>query len=244
MEKYVKEYSLRSYECDRNKRLRLVTLMNIFQDIADEHATHMGLGIAYCLEQGFAWVGSNYHIFIEQKPKIHEKIKLMTWPAEAKRLAAIRDFELFGEDGKSLIKAASQWVLINIESKRPLPLLENLPQYETLNENIVAPEFAKLPDLEYVDLETRFKIRFDDIDFNKHVNNSIYPLWASESVPEEWSLKKTISEIEISFKKEGLFGENVKVQTQLMHDEISLHSIRSTIDDRELAKVRIRWTEA
>ena len=151
MEKYVKEYSLRSYECDRNKRLRLVTLMNIFQDIADEHATHMGLGIAYCLEQGFAWVGSNYHIFIEQKPKIHEKIKLMTWPAEAKRLAAIRDFELFGEDGKSLIKAASQWVLINIESKRPVPLLENLPQYEALNENIVAPEFAKLPDLEYVD---------------------------------------------------------------------------------------------
>ncbi len=244
MEKYVKKYSLRSYECDRNKKLRLVTLMNIFQDIADEHATQMGLGIAYCLEHGFAWVGSNYHIFINQKPKIHEQITLKTWPAEAKKLVAVRDFELLGENGESLIKAASQWVLINIESKRPVPLLENLPQYEALNENIVNPEFAKLPELEYVDLETRFKIRFDDIDFNKHVNNSIYPLWASESVPEEWSLKKDIREIEISFKKEGLFGENVKVQTQLMHDEISLHSIRSTIDDRELAKVRIHWIEA
>lgn len=31
LKKYTKEYTIRSYECDRNNNLRIVTLMNIFR---------------------------------------------------------------------------------------------------------------------------------------------------------------------------------------------------------------------
>ena len=57
--KIEKEYLIRTYECDRNENLRLLTLMNIFQDVADSHASAMGLGLEYCLSKGVAWVGSN-----------------------------------------------------------------------------------------------------------------------------------------------------------------------------------------
>ena len=38
--KYTKEYNIRTYECDKNGYLRIVTLFNILQDIADEINTN------------------------------------------------------------------------------------------------------------------------------------------------------------------------------------------------------------
>lgn len=52
--KIEKEYLIRTYECDKNENLRLLTLMNIFQDVADTHASDMGLGLEYCLSKGLA----------------------------------------------------------------------------------------------------------------------------------------------------------------------------------------------
>ena len=75
MEKYVKEYNLRTYECDKNGYLRIVSLFNLLQDMADSHAADLGLGMEFCLSNGLAWVGANYHIKINRMPKIHENIK-------------------------------------------------------------------------------------------------------------------------------------------------------------------------
>ena len=83
-----KEYLIRTYECDRNENLRLPTLMNIFQDVADSHASTLGLGLEDCLSKGLAWVGSNYYLQIARLPKMHEKIKVQSWPAVEKKLAA------------------------------------------------------------------------------------------------------------------------------------------------------------
>ena len=38
MQKYRKMYQLKSYECDASFRLRLMSLFNFFQDVADGHA--------------------------------------------------------------------------------------------------------------------------------------------------------------------------------------------------------------
>lgn len=119
--KIEKEYLIRTYECDRNENLRLLTLMNIFQDVADSHASAMGLGLEYCLSKGFAWVGSNYHLQIARLPKMHEKIKVQSWPAVEKKLGAIREFLVQSENGDTLIKASSQWILIDAARRGRLP---------------------------------------------------------------------------------------------------------------------------
>lgn len=239
--KYEKEYVIRTYECDKNSDLRLLTLMNIFQDSADGHAADMELGLEFCLAHGLAWVGSNYHIMINRLPKMHEKIKVITWPAVEKKLGAVRDFTVLSEKGETLIRAASQWVLINFEKKRPVSLRDNLPEYQVIPERALESDFNKLPEVAQVDRETVFNIRFDDIDLNNHVNNAVYPLWASEAVDLEFRLKHSPAEIEIAFKKEGHYGERIKVLTQMTDDKTSLHSVIALTDDRELARVKIAW---
>lgn len=145
IEKFIREYPVRSYECDRDGQLRLITLLNIFQDVADSHANQMGLGYDFCQTKGLAWVGSNYHIGIDRLPRWHETIKVITWPCEERRLGAIRDFRVEDETGHPIIVAASQWILIDFAKKRPVGLRENLPDYQVIPERALETDFAKLP---------------------------------------------------------------------------------------------------
>ncbi|MBP5352202.1 MAG: acyl-[acyl-carrier-protein] thioesterase, partial [Alphaproteobacteria bacterium] len=83
-------------------------------------------------------------------------------------------------------------------------------------------------------------VRFDDIDVNEHVNNSIYPLWASESVAPNFRKTHLPAQIEVAFKKEALYGEKVTVST-IMNDDVSGHVIRDKNSGDELALCRIKW---
>lgn len=240
LEKASKEYTIRTYECDKHGNLRLITLMNIFQDIADAHASNMGLGLDFCRERGLSWIGANYHLIIEKFPKMHQKVFITSWPAVEKKLGAYRDYLVVDENGKTMIRASSQWILINFEKKRPVGLRENLPQYQVIPERAINTDFPKIEELSKVDLKTDFKIRFDDIDINNHVNNAIYPLWATEGVGIEFRDQHQPKEIEIAFKKEALFGENIMVETQF--EELTTHqTIKSLNDGRELARLKILW---
>ena len=238
LEKFIREYSIRSYECDCRETLRIVALMNIFQDIADSHASVLGVGIEHCLQHGLAWVGTNYHIKINRMPSWHEQIKVASWPSAEKKIGAVRDFEVVDDDGEVIIVASR--VLIDFNRKRPVSLRENLPSYQVIEQRALDTEFAKIETPQRIDISRSFAVRYDDIDVNRHVNNSIYPLWASESVGADFRLHHQPQEIEIAFKKECLYGDVVTVNTQI-DDEISLHDIVAGEDGREVAKIRIKW---
>lgn len=238
--KHEKEYIIRSYEADKNSNLRLVTLFNMFQDMADEHAEKLGLGLSFCITRDIAWVGSNYHIKIDRMPKLHEKIKIITWPSAQKKVAAVRDFAVYDEDDNIIITASSVWVLIDILRKRPISLSATLPEYSIHPERSIDTDFPKLPSISEIGYLKGFHIRFDDIDINNHVNNAIYPLWASESITPEHRVNLFIKEIEVEFKKEGFYGEEVLVNTEMLN-KTSIHQIFSKNDDRELSRVRIVW---
>lgn len=241
--RHKKEYIVKSYEVDCHGFLRLLTLMNLFQDMADENASQLNIGFEACRKRGLAWVGSNYALQISRFPKIHEHFTIETWPAEAKMWGAVRDFIVRDAEDKEIIKASSQWVLIDYARKRPVSLQKHFPDYVMINERALPTDFPKLPDIKQPDMQCRIMVRFDDIDVNQHVNNAVYPLWASECVPAEFRKEHYPAEIEIQFKKEAHYGEEITVLTELSNDE-SLHSICETHQKTELAVCRIKWQKA
>ena len=241
MEKYTKLYTVRSYECDCNNNLRILTLMNILQDIADENAALFGFGLDFCINSGLTWVGTNYMLEIDRLPKMHENIKIVTWPSARNKLSAYRDFEVFGEDDKSIIRATSAWALISVERRRPVSVIDNMPVAEIVETRAIDTDFPKIPEVEEFEEQYKFRVRFDDIDINKHINNAVYILWACEAVESQFRLNHNPAKISINFKKEGFIGEKIMVITE-QNDKNSLHSIRTYGDnERELARVAIEW---
>ncbi len=242
-DKLKENYSIRSYEGDQNNNLRLVTLMNILQDAATKDAARRGFGMEFCIKNNMTWVGNDYVIEIKRLPKVDEKIVLQTWPSLAGKLAARRDFEICDEKGESIIKSASRWLLISLDKKRPLSIPDTLQGYTAIDEHVLETDFAKisepLDDLEYY----KYRVRYDDIDINHHINNAVYVLWAGEAVDNAWHKTHTPAKIEVNFKKEGFIGEDIEVVTSMIGDK-STHSIRAKGENaRELARAAITWKE-
>ena len=237
--KYIKEYVVKSYEADCHGFLRILTLLNWLQDIAVENAQYLGFGFEACREQNLAWVGSNYVIKINRLPKIDEHVIIETWPAEGKLWGAVRDFIIKDEKRNDIIRVSSQWVLINYEVRRPVLLKKYFPEYKFLPERTIDTDFPKIEATEGKTV-TEFKVRFDDIDVNNHVNNAVYLLWASESVDSAYRMSHTVAAVEVCFKKEALYGESVAVYCD-MQDNESTHIIKDKNSGQELAECRLKW---
>ncbi len=241
VKKFSKEYTIHSYECDKRENMRLLTLMNILQDMADSHAAQMNLGYDFCLKNGLAWVAADYHLKIHRWPRLHETIILQTWPSIEKKAGAVRDYLVSDTQGIALIQASTQWVLIDSASKRPVALRKHLPEYNVIPERSDDYDFIRLPEVVAADVMNDFKVRFDDIDMNNHVNNSLYPLWAAESVPSEWLENKYLTEISVSFKRPAVYGNTIFVKT-ILKENISEHNLYNE-NNEELARVVLNWAD-
>lgn len=239
--KLVHKYVVKSFECDRKDTLRLLTLLNLFQDIADDSANEIGIGYDYLRTVGKAWVLIAMNVQIDRMPHLQEEITIKSWPSDISALYTEREFEVWSANGERIIRACSQWIVIDFESRRPVHLTEWLPLYEPIREKVIQENrFNKLPAVVRDDYTERFLVRYDDIDRNDHVNNAIYSLWASESLVPQYRIDHEPAGMIINFRKEGLFGEKILVHTQ-MDGNTSLHSIQASDDGRELARVRFRW---
>jgi acyl-ACP thioesterase len=242
MQKFEKTYLIRSYETDRDGFLRIVTLWNILQDMADTHAENLGFGLSFCLKNNLTWFGTNYHVKINRLPKLHEEIIVRTWPSVKKKIGAVREFEVCDLSGKTLIVASSLWILIDVRQRKPVAIDKVLPDYQPLEERALSSDFSKISVPESAVRLATERVRFDDIDLNGHVNNAVYPLWATESMEASYRLAHQPKEIEINYKKECLLGESVEINGSIENDT-AVYRICSKNDGRTLAELKIFWQE-
>ena len=228
------------YESDRKGELHLRNLFNLFQDAADRHADVLGCGYEFCRTHGVGWVGANYHLKINRMPRRHESFVLTTWASGRTAVCGIRDFKAVDEQGELLLYASSQWALIDLNSKRPVSVAKNLPDYQLHAERMIDTKFPAiiLPDL--FSTELHFPVRYEEIDLNNHVNNAVYPVWAAEGVSHDFRLKHDIAEMEIAFKKPAVFDDEIVVFTQT-EGATTIHKIASAGEEKEFARVRILW---
>ena len=240
MEKYAKKYEIKSYECDKNGVLRLRTLFNLFQDMADEHADKMGLGYHFCIQKQIGWIGAGYHVQINRLPKWEETVTLYTWPSKATPVMGIRDFQMIDSKGHVLVSASSQWVLVDLNRMRPVAIAKHIEGYEIIDERAVDTTFPQIEVVEDVDLGKIIPVRHDDIDINNHVNNAVYPTLCLDSIDESFLDTHTLAEAQISFKKPAVFGDNILLKSSLAGNQ-SIHQLLDKTSETEFARVRLGW---
>lgn len=231
---------LHAYQCDRHGNMRPLVLMNELQAMGDRHAEELGVGYAYCQAAGIAWVVTHYLVDIIEMPTEREELELTSWPSCQDALRATRDFEIRGVDGRLLVRATSQWVLIDMAARRPVRLDEKLPKWTDCKVRAWDRKFEKFPD--FVAQKTHvFKCRFDDIDVNQHINNAVYAVWATESVGYEYRNTHKLRRIELNYKKE-INTTTPEVQVDVAIDGLTTHHKIRT-GDVDHAIVVCQWED-
>ncbi len=240
IKKYTQTHILQHHECDKFGKIRLQSILNLFQIIADKHAEIMNIGYNFCVNNNLFWIIGGYATEILSSPKRYDEIEIVTWPSGEKKFYGIRDFIICDKNKKPLIKASGEFILMDLNSKRPVSIKEKSPQYSIIKERAFDTDFPKIPTPENIDYAKTTVASFDDIDVNQHVNNAVFLKWAVNSLPDEVLESKKISKFRVSYRKECKQNETVDVLVDLKEDS-SIHIIKS--GNTELAKVVFDFTQ-
>lgn len=239
IDKLVKERRLKTYQCDRYGFLRPIALMNKLQGLAGAHAEMLGVGRETCAAKNVAWVLTHMFVDIPDMPRAEEMLVYSTWPSATGPVRSERDFEIKDDKGKLKLRAISQWVLIDLHTRRPVRISDCFPDWNGLPERVWNREFDKGTDF----IPTKSCVmacRFDDIDINQHINNAVYAVWATESVGFEYRNGHKLRGIDIYFEHE-INPNTPTVRIEVNFDgNVTRHKIM--INETEHAKIVCYWS--
>lgn len=239
---YEKNIDVKYSEMDFDKGLKPYSLLNYFQDAASENAEKWGFGYSYITQKNLMWVLLKYRIEFNKYPVGIYNLKLKTEPRGYNKLFAYRDFELYSNN-EILCRASSMWSLIDITNKSLAPPGESLNnphmvKHEKKEDDL---SFGKIPQIEKADIQKEFEVRYNDLDVNHHANNGNYIVWALE--PLEYSFKENHKPktIDMIFKKEAKYQDNIISQVQFLDKLTTVHTIKNAQTNEDLCLFQCEW---
>ncbi|RII28735.1 MAG: acyl-ACP thioesterase [Geobacter sp.] len=244
---YEKQFRVRTYEVDLARKLRPTALLNYLQDAAEDHARQLGVSVGDLMKHNLTWVISRYHLRFLADSGTGSVVRIRTWPSSREGLFSCREFEVLADDGTTLALATSSWAVVDLATRRPVRLANHLPEYPLLSRRVIDDDFSPLPPLGEGVSEMPFRVRRSDLDLNRHVNNVVYVEWALETIPPEVTDGFRLAELEIAFRAEALYGDQVVARCSKEGDEPSpcfVHQLVSEMDGREVTRLVSRWHPA
>ena len=210
-------FQIRTYECGPDGRATLPTVCNLLQESASLNAESLGFSRSNFAAEGadISWVLTRIVIKMRRYPEWEEIVTVETFPRGGRKVVAWRDFELNGESGEVLGVASSEWMLINLATRRIVPVPKGVfDAADPADAPVLGIDpFTRFrfPPADATALSAKsasFRAQRSQIDLNGHVNNAHYVEWMLE--PCESACP---SEMEIAFRSETLVGDEVRVET-------------------------------
>lgn len=243
--KYLKDYEIHYYEVDYRLQSTITTIVNFMGDIGTKQSEDLGVGIDSLISKNMTWVFYQYDIKVNRYPKYGEKVKMITEASGFKKFYATRDYIIYDENDNKIVEAKAIFLLINTEKRRAVRVPEE--QYIAYGvEGELGKDFKvdRLEKLEEPMYSKEFKIRYSDIDSNRHVNNSKYIEWAIETLPLELVKNYELKRMRVTFEKECLYGEEVRVLTATREENdgtiTSIHKIDNS-SGKEITALIGEW---
>lgn len=246
-DKYTLEniYPVSLSEADRQYAIKPAALLNYMQDMAAKSIER--LGHQYCWDElyknGRGWFLIRYRIEFDDYPIGLDEIKIQTENRGINRLNAFRDFEGFDcINGKRLFRAVSSWFIVNLNDKSVVNITQEYPDFFKFEKRSDDLTLRRLKSLENSDYEKLFHVRYDDLDINGHVNNTVYITWAMEALDYNFRISHKLKTLDIYFKHEVKYGEDILSLVKIdQENNISEHLIKNAQTGEEVCLLKAEY---
>jgi acyl-ACP thioesterase len=208
---WTQTYDVNTILLTHRKRLGLVGLLNILQDVAWIHARHLGHGFDEILASGAIWVLARQALAVERWPAWGESVTVRTWVRPPDGPLAHRDYEIMSS-GQPVGTGTASWLLLDVRTRRPRKLTLEAGGAGWRRDGALLRTPQKIVPLDGLAAIARFGVRVSDLDLNGHVNNSRYAQWISDSVPLEGHLGFDLVDYEVNFLGETRVGDEVWIE--------------------------------
>lgn len=241
MEKYTEILNIKYSETDQNFLIKPYSLLNFLQDIASKNAEDLGFGYSLMKNNNCAWYLIKYRMEFEEYPSNIEEITLETEPRGYNKIFAYRNFTIRKKQ-KIIARISSIWSIVNIKTHAMLPIQEiidnpNMPVFTKNEEDLT---FSKITSIKKSDIEQDFTVRYNDLDVNGHANNGNYIIWAFEPLSSDFKNTHRIKTLDIIYKKEAKYGENITSQISYKTDKTTVHCLKNE-NGEDLCLLECQW---
>lgn len=172
-----REFFINSSQCDFDDYLKISAAFDYFQDLASMNAEEIGVGFDKVYKLGYYWVVLYEQIEVVKRiPKFGDDIIVKTWPRPRGRLEFEREYAICDKNNELLVKAISNWVLIDV-NKRSISKAEDVIfNGEYVNYTNYEGKQKRKLNLEEKEFDNTYEytVSIEDLDHNLHMNNTRY----------------------------------------------------------------------
>lgn len=205
-------YTLRAADFDTYSRLRPAAIMDLFQDVAGRHANILGCGGADLIGQNMVWVIVKLRLRILRQAAMYQPVTVSTWPLPPGRIGYQREYRISSLQGETIAEGSSEWVLMDISSRRIVSVGNVYPLTEHCTEQVFASRFPRLRSFEAEGEVYSCLPPFSDFDLNGHVNNTKYANYVLDALCPRRS--DVITGFQMEYHREVLPGTPLTVLTR------------------------------
>ena len=208
---WTQAYDVNTMLVNPQKRLGLVGLLNILQDIAWIHGSQLGHGFEAMLARGSLWVLTRQDVAMTDWPAWGETVELHTWVRPITGMMALRDTEIRA-GGRRLGEGTAAWLALDLATRRPLRLHPgDMPAAAAALPGLALTpaRIAPRDDLRAV---AGFEVRNSDLDVNGHVNNTRYAQWILDALPLDAQRAFRVARYEANFLAETHVGDRIAIE--------------------------------
>ena len=203
---FKQQYEVSLFFVNSQQNVGLYQLLNILQDAAFRHA----MVTNYQQSPNVYWVLTRQNLQVKRWPRLGDKIEVETWLSTDKRGFLLREYKVYLQ-GDVVCSCSTSVAKLDIEAKKILPISQDdIQRYTTKKQLDFTPKkvhkFTKAQSLK------TFSVRNSDIDFNQHVNNTVYAKWILDAVSYDKHFKYNLRSYEVNFIAETHLEEEIQIQ--------------------------------
>ncbi len=234
-------------EKDCQNTVKPVVILNYMQDLAADSINLYDE--RYCCEEllrnGQGWFLIRYRIEFDDYDKGVKELKVKTESRGCQKMTAYRDFEVLdNKTGERILRATSSWFIVDIAKKSVVNIAQTYPDFLKFEKRENDIELRKLKSISEFDSEKRFQVRYDDLDINRHVNNTVYIGWALEALDYDFRISHRLKSMDIYFKHEVSYGEDVLSCVKYDSENCATeHMIKNAQTGEELCLLRAEYVK-
>ena len=221
-----RDYRLRWLDFDKFGHITPTAVLDMLQDVAVLQAEEMGIGRDAMLESNNVWVAVRIKYEVVREPVHSQVVCVRTWPHSLSSFSFMRDFHICDEQGEVLIKASSEWVLMNIETRKFAKAKDcyNGPR-DFLGIRAFDGKMRKVANFDE-DTQPVYTVMpaFSDIDVNGHVNNARYPTFVMDALNP--SHGRAIQTLQIDYRYEVAPQEPLAVHARIEDNTALVKGVR------------------
>ena len=212
-----KIYHIPASAVDRFDRLKPSHILDYLQEVAGDHCALLGTTRQELTQKGLFWAVLRHRVQIERLPRAGENITVETWPMPTTRTAYPRAAVAYDAQGNVLFRSISLWVLMD-EAQRTMVLPGK--SGVTVDGMLTGSELAvpgSIAPKQFTNRETR-SVRFNDLDWNGHMNNCRYLDWVTDTLPSAFHECHSAREFTVCYLSEAREGEALTLTWELAED--------------------------